>query len=132
MILYIRGSPNWVFGPPFNATWQNRPCFTALELGSGTGIVGSCIAETLARPGRDLVIVTDLPGVCPLLEENLSHQLIINKRNSIHSGDGVVLVRPLAWGNPEHTSNLASELSSPYPQSHPRHLTHIVCSDLVS
>ena len=126
--LYIRGSSDLEFDPPFQASWQSRHCCTVLELGSGTGIVGSCIAETVARPERDLVIVTDLPDVCPLLEANLFR----DSDHPIHSKHGVLLVRALPWGDPEQAATLASDLLSLGSKSHPRLLTHILCSDLVS
>ena len=121
MDLYVRNPLNWDFDPCFSAAWQTGPC-TVLELGSGTGIVGSRIADEFAQRGKDVVIVTDLPDVCPLLEVNLSRQL---------AGDGVIHVRPLAWGNLEHALHVASELRS-FSDGHSRVLTHIVCSDLVS
>ena len=55
-------SPNWEFDPPFVRDVSQRRKHVIIELGSGSGIVGSHIAKTL-EPGRDLVIVTDLPEV---------------------------------------------------------------------
>jgi Lysine methyltransferase len=107
------------FDPPFAIPF-NRP-LTILELGSGTGIVGSRIAAKFTEPGKDLLIVTDLPDVCPLLTANLGHQL---------QRDGI-FVRPLTWGNLEHAVRIASELLSVDGRD-PRRLTHVVCSDLVS
>jgi hypothetical protein len=119
MDLYVRNPLGWEFDPPFCAASRTMP-WTVLELGSGTGVVGYRIANEWAQRGRDIVIVTDLPEVCPLLETNVNGQI---KRNT-DPEDGVILVRPLAWGNSEHALRIASEL-------HPRTLTHIVCSDLV-
>lgn len=62
MNLYIYGSDNWEFDPPFLSPFPPQKPLTMLELGSGTGIVGYSIANKLAGSiERDLIIVTDLP-----------------------------------------------------------------------
>jgi hypothetical protein len=118
--MYLDNPMGYEFHPHF---MSDEGPLTILELGSGMGIVASKIADKFAQVGRDLVVATDLPEVCPLLEINL-------RRHLSHSrSDGVVLVRPLAWGDFTHALRIASELSS---LDRPHALTHIVCSDLVS
>ena len=103
---------------------------TALELGSGTGFIAARVAEWL-RPDLDLLVATDLPDVCPLLETNLRHS-------------PTVRVRPLAWGNAAHAQAISEELgllnvnqalphaSTGGPARHRYRVpTHILCSDLV-
>lgn len=111
------------FDPPFmdDGELRNRG-MTILELGAGTGIVTSKISEILADVSRDVIICTDLPEVCPLLEANLNDL-----------PPSAVRVRPLAWGDADHVTEIAKELShSPAGQDIPtRYLSHIVCSDLV-
>ncbi|XP_006459275.1 hypothetical protein AGABI2DRAFT_201345 [Agaricus bisporus var. bisporus H97] len=109
--LYVDPLPNLEFDLPFPGV--SSP-LTIIELGSGTGIVAAAIAQVLDAQ-RDLVVATDLPDVCPLLEKNLS-------------AVPATLVRPLTWGNNEHLRRISSELSS---MSDPRKLTHIICSDLI-
>jgi hypothetical protein len=97
-----------------------------MELGAGTGIVTSRIIETVATREQDIVISTDLPEVCPLLEANL--------RNYTGQHCSTVRVRPLAWGNARHAIEIGTELGLDMSAValHERHyLTHIVCSDLV-
>jgi hypothetical protein len=89
---------------------------TAIELGSGTGIVAAELSSYLRKD--DVLIATDLPSVCPLLEENLK------------AAGPSVLTRPLAWGTFEHAQAIHKELSSESSSSRP--FTHILCSDLVS
>jgi len=129
MILYLNPPDFMYLDPPPRLKERGREPFAILELGSGTGIAASCMANLLQK--GDLLIVTDLPEVrntsscertakawqvCPLLEKNLSK----------HSGTPAQLaVRPLTWGNLEHTQAIAKEFQ-------PLSLTHIVCSDLVS
>jgi hypothetical protein len=91
---------------------------TILELGAGMGVVGLTLAETLSGSGRtrDQIILTDLPDVCPLLEENLrSYSFLVQL---------LVSVEPLAWGNETHAMNVLKKLQ-------PRPVSHIICSDLV-
>lgn len=61
-----------------------------------------------------------------MLELNLVDQIKRTGKDNVTS-DGVVVVRPLAWGNYGHASQIASELAADRPLL----LTHIVCSDLV-
>ncbi|RPD60194.1 hypothetical protein L226DRAFT_535122 [Lentinus tigrinus ALCF2SS1-7] len=88
---------------------------TAVELGSGTGFVAARVAGWM-RPDLDLLVATDLPEVCPLLEANL------------HSCPAV-RVRALAWGSREHASAILQELGLLPPKG--RRLTHVLCSDLI-
>jgi hypothetical protein len=126
--LYIENPLNLELHPYFVSDDGRRP-LTILELGSGTGIVVATIAEILDKSRGDLVVATDLPEVCPLLIENL--QLYTHCQKNRSPTDHIALVRPLAWGNAEHANAIASELASMSTESHRRHLTHVVCSDLV-
>ncbi|TBU45693.1 putative methyltransferase-domain-containing protein [Dichomitus squalens] len=94
-----------------------RHPITAIELGSGTGFVASRVAEWL-RPDLDLLLATDLPEVCALLEANL--------RSS-----RAARVRPLSWGSREHASAIFDELGLLSSDQPARYATHILCSDLV-
>jgi hypothetical protein len=126
--LYIENPLNLELYPCFISEGGRRP-LTVLELGSGTGIVAAKIAEILDQSRSDLVVATDLPDVCPLLTDNLRLSPRCQENGS--PTDHPVLVRPLAWGNAEHAVTIASELASMSIENHHRHLTHIVCSDLV-
>ncbi|KAJ6513066.1 putative methyltransferase-domain-containing protein [Mycena sanguinolenta] len=111
---YIKPPVDFVFDPPLfpDAARKNA---RIVELGSGTGIVAATMAAVLHK--SDVMFVTDLPQVCPLLEQNL-HRFF----------DGALRVRPLSWGNSQHALSIAEELSK--LQDEP-YLTHILCSDLV-
>ncbi|KAH0585315.1 hypothetical protein H2248_008556 [Termitomyces sp. 'cryptogamus'] len=117
---YIDPPSNVIFDPPFIGT-STISCrnLVILELGSGAGMTSSCIAEILNE--QDMLIATDLPDVCPLLESNI--------RVSTTSAVSSVYVRPLAWGNEVHSAAIASELLTFPEGSVP--LTHVVCSDLI-
>ena len=112
---------------------------TVIELGSGTGYVGLKLSERLFnRLRRHLVILTDLPDVCPLLRENLAKLQEKQARSSCDTHRSVV-VSPLSWGNADETLQLWSSclaVASSGPQQGQLHagrkLTHIICSDLVS
>ena len=127
LLLYL-GHNEWNFDPPFaGRLGELQPMFTILELGAGTGIVTSKIIETVATREQDIVISTDLPEVCQLLEANLK-EILSRKACS------TVRVRPLAWGNSDHAIEIGTELGltmSAVNCHEPRYLTHIVCSDLV-
>ncbi|KAK0204944.1 putative methyltransferase-domain-containing protein [Desarmillaria ectypa] len=112
LLLYVDPPPTWEFDPPFLEN-QDSSLYTIVELGSGTGIIAHSLSCSLTS-GKDIIVSTDLPEVCPLLEENLRSEL-----------KGIVFVRPLAWGNVQHVSDIASEF---FPN---RKLSHIICSDLV-
>ncbi|KAF8647408.1 hypothetical protein AX16_006737 [Volvariella volvacea WC 439] len=119
---YIRPPSGWTYDPPFihDQAWTldegNHKGFRIIELGSGVGLIGAAIADVM-RPNLDLIIETDLPNVCPLLEDNLH----------LHPNRCVIAVRPLSWGNEWHATAIANEF---FHTSSPP-LTHIVCSDLV-
>lgn len=106
--------------PPFTRMACADP-LTIIELGSGTGLIASRIAEHL-RVDRDLLLATDLPDVCGLLEGNLQ-------------ACPAIRVQPLTWGSTEAAVALAIFLGLTTPganEAHsPRHPTHIICSDLV-
>ncbi|KAF9068963.1 putative methyltransferase-domain-containing protein [Rhodocollybia butyracea] len=113
--VYINPPQNLTFDPPFHKCNQNR---RIIELGSGSGMIGMNIARSLT-PDRDVLVLTDLEEVCPLLERNLALEDHI-LRESIH-------VCPLAWGNSQDAHRILHDVSK---ESIP--LTHIICSDLVS
>ena len=63
LLAYIDPAPGWDFEPPFHSHRRSSK-IRAIELGSGTGIVGSQIAKFLRLRDEDaLVVVTDLPEV---------------------------------------------------------------------
>lgn len=134
MTHYIDFPSNWEFEPPFidkSVLSGRKRVF--LELGSGTGIVAANIAQTVALSGRDLVVVTDLPEVCPLLERNL---FVKPEGSSVgkQPHDDVLLIRPLPWGSYDHALKIARELQLIDGPSDPKDacITHIICSDLVN
>ena len=96
---------------------NERHPITAIELGSGTGFVAARIAAWL-RPDLDLLLATDLPEVCTLLEANLR-------------SCPAVKVLPLAWGSREHARAVSGELGMLPSDKPARYPTHILCSDLV-
>lgn len=161
-MLYLEESPHLEFDPPPPFTLSPDPpstsnvgeSFRIVELGSGTGIVGLKLAEHLAqmRTGAtidqvadsrgstcksDLILLTDLDDVCPLLEENLDGrraQIYRGVRGGLGDAPYVAVeVRPLAWGNYQHASAIIDEMRGKYlDMDHSTSpLTHIVCSDLV-
>jgi len=93
-----------------------------LELGSGTGIVASYLANHVSLGDRDTVIATDLPEVCSLLESNL--RASCRRDRSLH-------IRPLSWGDHQHALNIHTELIERWDRPQPWKLK-IICSDLVS
>lgn len=106
-----------------------------LELGSGTGYVGLKLAQVLDAQGQrcqrtPMVILTDLPEVCPLLEENLNNERIVWEENDMVRVD----VLPLPWGDARAASALSQSLcaGSADNVNGRQCLTHIICSDLVS
>ncbi|OBZ62659.1 hypothetical protein A0H81_15023 [Grifola frondosa] len=119
MLAYLSSLPGSLEPPPFTTFTSSSLPHTIIELGSGTGFLAARIARLL-HPDTDLLIATDLPSVCPLLQKNL-HDL------------PVVQVQPLAWGNAHHASALATDLGLNIHNSNrpARYPTHILCSDLV-
>lgn len=133
LVTYIKGSHELVFDPPFLAEGEPYQPPIILELGSGTGIVAQACADRLADLSGVRVIVTDLPEVCPLLEQNLHQQITAS---TSRPSAPKILVRPLTWGSEAEACAIATELGylpsgqrgiSPSPQ----YLTHVICSDLV-
>ena len=137
MISYIRPPDTLEFDPTFFDTMSHSTAqYFIIELGSGSGLVASTIAGLL-RPGRDLLIVTDLPEVwimkaihvisglmtgsskvCSLLEQNLKKLPVV--------------VKALSWGNQSEAINICSAfIGKEYSPSSCGNLTHIICSDLV-
>ncbi|KAL1694390.1 putative methyltransferase-domain-containing protein [Schizophyllum commune] len=110
-------NPKAILDPPEDGSGSGAPK-VILELGSGTGLLSARMAE-LASP-EDLIIATDLPEVCPLIEKNIGATIK-------HSACSVA-VRPLAWADAADLEALRTEyFSSPNHKA----LTHIACSDLV-
>ncbi|KAG1887366.1 putative methyltransferase-domain-containing protein [Suillus subluteus] len=128
MASYIEHPSTWEFDPSLIDKHLSGHKRIFLELGSGTGIVAAKIAQATALSGRDLVIATDLPEVCPLLEKNL---LVAPKGDSANTQ--VTLVRPLSWGSYDHAINIVRELKLVDDSSGHEHgcITHIICSDVV-
>ncbi|CAL1717095.1 unnamed protein product [Somion occarium] len=123
---YIHGDDQYIFDPPFFSADDFDSRLLLLELGSGTGIIASEIAQHLA--GRqDIIVATDLPEVCPLLEKNL---LPANDNDTFLTPS--VFVHPLAWGDIKHTRDLHQKVFNLHGHLGTNtQLTHIVCSDLV-
>lgn len=133
-------SSDWELDPPCSIWDDNSP--TIIELGSGTGFVGLKLAEILAKSSgvrNSTLVLTDLPDVCPLLEENLqieSEKWPISIKHETNTLD--VRVAPLSWGDAEEARKVQDllDLSFGSAQSSSademRNLSHIVCSDLVS
>ncbi|KIY51795.1 hypothetical protein FISHEDRAFT_36414 [Fistulina hepatica ATCC 64428] len=129
---YLENVPDVVYDPPspFSTTSDilshashagAAPPHTIIELGAGTGAI-SAVLSALSGP-HDMVIATDLPGVCPLLEETLSSRCQSTYRCTL-------LVRPLPWGDADFATRLAVELMHNDAHSN-RYLTHVICCDLV-
>jgi len=104
MMLYVRNPDAHECDPRFDL----RPGAAVVELGAGTGVAGLALAATYPHAG---VVLTDLPEVCPLLQ------------NNARECPGVK-VRPLAWGCAAHVQGLRDELGL-IPVS------HVICSDMV-
>ncbi|EIN09875.1 hypothetical protein PUNSTDRAFT_65892 [Punctularia strigosozonata HHB-11173 SS5] len=131
LFLYLESPPGWEFDPPPSTIGfkSSEPDVlaprTILELGSGTGVIADALARECSRPAQDIVIATDLPEVCELLEANLH-----GPESRTSPEGGTVLVRQLAWGNAKHASDILQEVQD-LPVSQSTTLTHVVCSDLV-
>lgn len=114
-----------MFEPTFLGSTNFTSNLRILELGSGTGIIAAELAKHLSARGG-IIIATDLPEVCSLLEQNLpSHSTNTHSPPSMP----LILICPLTWGNHDHVQHLRDNLAN---LSHDTHLTHIICSDLVS
>lgn len=128
MTSYIDHPSTWEFDPPLIDKHLAAHKQVFLELGSGTGIVAAKLAQAVASSGRDVVIATDLPEVCPLLEKNL---FVTPQGDSANTQ--ATLVRPLSWGSYDHAIDIVQELKFVDDTSGHEHgcVTHIICSDLV-
>ncbi|SJL09815.1 uncharacterized protein ARMOST_13196 [Armillaria ostoyae] len=73
LLLYVDPPPTWEFDPPFLESPDSSQ-YTMVELGSGTGIIARSLSRSLTS-GKDIIVSTDLPEVCPLLDENLRGEL---------------------------------------------------------
>jgi len=62
LLQYIQPPADLIFDPPFIPVSPSQSPMTILELGSGTGIVASCIANVLDA-SEHIFIATDLPEV---------------------------------------------------------------------
>ena len=111
------------FDPPCSLVNSSKSIYTIIELGSGTGYVGLKVAKYLHERGRDsdLIVLTDLPAVCPLLERNCD-------RSRQKHGVTNTTVAPLSWGSYDDASALERYLR----ENEGRSITHVICSDLVS
>ena len=129
---YIEGLRDLLFDPPFLTEDDLSSPPTLLELGSGTGIVAETCAARLADFDGALIVATDLPEVCPLLDQNLHQRIAGSSRPSAPK----VLVRSLTWGSALEARYMATQLgylpsSQRTISTSPQHLTHVICSDLV-
>ena len=141
MIRYFQlsASPDWQLDPPCSILRRKTEDeVTIVELGSGTGYVGLSLAQQLSRLGRknDLIVLTDLPDVCVLLEETLHHESqrwMTPQPSDMRTGILPVNILPLPWGDAAGLDQLSILLRGERViMSKPRPLTHIICSDLVS
>lgn len=118
---------------------QRRIDACIVELGSGTGLVGLHLARlisssnTISHPSycderRAKLILTDLPEVCPLITETIRRA---STKNDAGFPGVDVYAHPLPWGDSGSVIELAEILKKEDSNSW-RHITHIVCSDLVS
>ncbi|KIO34394.1 hypothetical protein M407DRAFT_16920 [Tulasnella calospora MUT 4182] len=111
----ISDNDDMEFDPPisFHIKDENN---VVIELGSGTGYAGLELAATLSP--KDVVILTDLAEVCPLLEKNAIEAGLAGRGAEVR-------IRPLGWGSSrdgEVVLNEALKLGG---------ITHVVCSDVV-
>lgn len=103
---------------PFDVPFRLQPneAKTIVDVGSGTGYLSLALARHLNHPD-DLLIMTDLEEVVPLLERNLDGARL--------TSSGAVLARPLPWGDDAALSKLGFEILNV------RKPTHVLASDLV-
>ncbi|KAJ4477350.1 putative methyltransferase-domain-containing protein [Lentinula aciculospora] len=120
--IYLNPPPSLIFDPPFFEAERRSESIRILELGSGSGMIGVNVARSLHSHLSDLLVLTDLPEVCPLLESKLQDEF------KDHGQRDLIFVRPLAWGNSEHAHHIKFDLLT-HQRSGP--FTHILCSDLV-
>lgn len=127
------GSENTIYEPPspYNegSSYQDNG-MVVIELGSGMGVTGFAVAELLAQRTSSTssvrkVILTDLPDVCQLLEENLSLRIKQWEKDDIQISSSTVSVRPLSWGNFEDARHIFDEIKDLKAS------LSILCSDLV-
>ncbi|KAL3781909.1 hypothetical protein HJC23_004094 [Cyclotella cryptica] len=67
---------------------------TVLELGAGTGLCGMMIAKSTSAH----VILTDLPELMGLIDDNLQRNFPSSESERIHGSKGTVESRVLRWG----------------------------------
>lgn len=127
----------YLFDPPCSLfTAENDTRHTIVELGSGTGYVSLRLAEKLLRlqNRHDVLIITDLPEVCPLIKKSLRVERNKWSTSALFpttSNTDFIKVLPLPWGSVKGAESLSKLLSDSSPGHERRQLTHIVCSDLV-
>ncbi|KAF8841800.1 hypothetical protein BDN67DRAFT_1002090 [Paxillus ammoniavirescens] len=140
MASYASSDSPLEFIPPFvdDPRGLEEAPFVAIELGSGTGAVTARIAREMHPSSGGFIVATDLPDVCPLLNQNLGVRTPPTRAtdNGTHTKEGILFVRPLAWGNLDHAMSLAKEFGLSQDcrytdVNESRRLTHIICSDLV-
>ena len=133
-----RGSVSLELSPDCSIFQSPRHQDTCIvELGSGTGLLGLHLASLLSSSdslpplGSDerkpKLILTDLPDVCPMTEDTI-HRACTTKDAGFPRVD--IHVHPLPWGDVIMANELALLLEE--GSSSRRHITHIICSDLVS
>ncbi|KAF9223897.1 hypothetical protein BS17DRAFT_754019 [Gyrodon lividus] len=110
---YVNSDSSLEFDPPFvdDSRGPEGAPFVAIELGSGTGAVAARIARVIPPGLGGFIVVTDLPDVCPLLEDNLGVRTPPTRAtgNGTHTREDFVFVRPLAWGNLDHATSITEE-----------------------
>ncbi|KAJ3720833.1 putative methyltransferase-domain-containing protein [Lentinula guzmanii] len=123
--IYLDPPINLDFDPPFLHEARRCGSIRIIELGSGSGMIGINIASSLKPHLGDLLLLTDLPEVCPLIKSN------VEEASKDHSLSDLIHVRPLAWGNTEHVDRIKSDLSHGQKPYIFAPFTHILCSDLI-
>jgi hypothetical protein len=94
-----------------------------MTVNQGTGVGGLAAADIMQA--EDLVVLTDLEAVLPLLEIN--HRRDMERRAKIQGRPAAeVWIRALPWGDSRAAEAILSEL-----RACGRNITQILCSDLV-
>ncbi|KAF8339572.1 putative methyltransferase-domain-containing protein [Cantharellus anzutake] len=128
---YMRPSSKVEMDPPCSFTSRNeKSSRTVLELGAGTGAAGLFAAANMDSETGDLVILTDLEEVVPLLKKNMQFDLDRRKTKGLKRAE--VWARAVPWGDKASWEGLRDELGvSLVGPEGGREVTHILCSDVV-